>query len=186
LQHVARDTRTRILDTALRLFVSQGVEGVAVTEIEQGAGLSPGSGSFYRHFRSKADVLSAVVMREIDRAEVRRDTAGSGDLALDYTSSLALLDDLRPLIALLVRDGSRLPHLDRIRTVLAEGGTHLDAERLAARMAAGEIPPRDPEAVASVVLCALVGHHLAAQFFGGPVGVDRSRFVDALASLVSS
>ena len=182
---MARDTRTRILDTALRLFVSQGVEGVAVTEIEQGAGLSPGSGSFYRHFRSKADVLAAVVDREVDRAAASRVVTGEGDdLAEDYARSLAELDRLGALLALLLRDGSRLPHRDRIREVLSETGAHLDAERLQARMDAGEIPVRDAEAVAVVVQMALVGHHLARRFFGGPVGVDQDRFVAALASLV--
>lgn len=182
---MARDTRTRILDTALGLFVSQGVEGVAVTEIEQGAGLSPGSGSFYRHFRSKADVLAAVVDREVDRAVASRVVTGEGDdLADDYARSLAELDRLGALLALLLRDGSRLPHRDRIREVLSETGAHLDAERLQARMDAGEIPVRDAEAVAVVVQMALVGHHLARRFFGGPVGVDQDRFVAALASLV--
>jgi AcrR family transcriptional regulator len=184
LHAVARDTRTRILDTALRLFVSQGVEGVAVTEIEQGAGLSPGSGSFYRHFRSKADVLAAVVDREVDRAAASRVVTGEGDLAHDYARSLAELDRLGALLALLLRDGSRLPHRDRIREVLSETGAHLDAQRLQARMDAGEIPVRDAEAVAVVVQMALVGHHLARRFFGGPVGVDQDRFVAALASLV--
>jgi hypothetical protein len=72
-----------------------------------------------------------------------------------------------------------------VRDLLAEQGAHLDAARLQARMDAGEIPARDAEAVASVVLFALVGHHLASRFFGTPVGVDRDRFVAALASLVS-
>lgn len=183
---MARDTRTRILDTALRLFVAHGSEGVAVTAIEEGAGLSPGSGSFYRHFRSKEDVLAAVVDREVDRAAARRVVAGGPDLAADYLASLEALDALRPLVALLVREGTRLPHLDRVRDVLAVQGARLDAEQLAVRMAACEIPARDAEAVASVVLCALVGQHLATQFFGGAVGVDRARFVTALASLVES
>lgn len=181
------DTRTRLLDTALAQFVARGVEGVAVTDLEQGAGLSPGSGSFYRHFRSKDDVLAAVVAREVERAEARRsETSPVGDLTAGYVASLASLDDLRPLIALLVRDGARLPHLDRIQAVLAEGGARLDAARLRERMAADEIPQRDADGVASVVLFALVGHHLAEQFFGRAVGVDRERFAAALASLVES
>jgi len=180
------DTRTRILDTALRLFLAKGSEGVAVTAIEEGAGLSPGSGSFYRHFRSKDDVLAAVVDREVDRAAERRVVPGASDLAGDYLASLSALDDLRPLVGLLIREGARLPHLDRVRDVLAEQGARLDADVLAARMAAGEIPQRDAEGVASVVLFALVGHHLAASFFGGPVGVDRERFARVLASMVES
>ncbi len=182
---MATDTRTRILDTALAAFVARGVDGVAVTDIEQGAGLSPGSGSFYRHFKSKADVLAAVVAREVARAEQRRGgRLTEPDLAARYRSSLASLDEMRPLVALLIREGTRLPHLDRILTVLAEGGARLDAAWLAERMAAGDLPRRDADGVASVVLFALVGHHLAEQFFGHAVGVDRDRFAAALASLV--
>jgi AcrR family transcriptional regulator len=183
---MARDTRERLLDTALTQFASRGVEAVAVTDLEQGAGLSPGSGSFYRHFRSKDDVLAAVVDREVARAVERRSTAPVGGLDAHYAWSLDNLDRMRALIALLVREGARLPHLDRVQTLLAEEGAHLDADDLRARMARGEIPARDADAVASVVLFALVGHHLAERFFGATVGVDRARFAAALASLVST
>jgi AcrR family transcriptional regulator len=181
------DTKTRILDTALAQFVARGIDGVTVTDLEQGAGLSPGSGSFYRHFRSKDDVLAAVVDREIDAALSRRtDQPPTGDLTEHYRWALDNLDRMRALIALLVRDGGRLPHLERVQSVLAEGGSSLDAADLRARMARGEIPERDADAVASVVLFAVVGHHLAERFFGGPVGVDRERFAAALASLVET
>jgi AcrR family transcriptional regulator len=180
---MAGSTRERLLDTALSQFAARGVEAVAVTDLEEGAGLKPGSGSFYRHFRSKDDVLGAVVEREIERAEQRRRTRPADDLVQEYADALAALDALRPLVALLVRDGARLPHLDRIRAVLAEGGVRLDAGRLQERMDAGEVPVRDAEGVAAVVQMALVGHHLAERFFGG-LGVDRDRFVTALADLV--
>ncbi len=184
---MARDTRTRILDAALAHFVSRGVDAVAVTDLEEAAGLSAGSGSFYRHFRSKHDVLAAVVAREIDRAEARRaGTAPAGDLETEYFTALDSLDAMRPLIALLLREGTRLPDVERIHQVLAEGGARIDAEDLRARMAAGEIPDRDADAVATAVMMALVGYHLAEQFFGSPVGVDRARFINALASLVGT
>lgn len=178
-------TRERILDTALRQFATRGVEAVAVTDLESGAGLSPGSGSFYRHFRSKDDVLAAVVDREVSRALERRSEAPV-ELEAHYAWALDNLDRMRALIALLVREGTRLPHLDRVQALLAEEGAHLDAADLAARMARGEIPERDPEAVAAVVLFAIVGHHLAERFFGGAVGVPRDRFAAALASLVQT
>ncbi|MDP9182751.1 MAG: TetR/AcrR family transcriptional regulator [Actinomycetota bacterium] len=182
---MARDTRERILDTALTQFVARGVEAVTVTDLEQGAGLKAGSGSFYRHFRSKADLLSEVVTREVDRATARREAMHQeGGLVDEYTQALDALDAMRPLLALLWRDGTRLPHVDRIRAVLAEGGARLDASRLQERMDAGAVPARDAEGVASVVQMALVGHHLAERFFGGSPGVDRARFVTALADLV--
>jgi AcrR family transcriptional regulator len=182
---VQRDTRTRILDTALELFAARGVEAVTVTELEAGAGLSPGSGSFYRHFRSKEDVLAAVVSREIDRIQARQPPASRTiDLESDYHRALDTFDLMGPLLALLVREGAQLPNVQRIREVLGEGGTRIDAERLRSLMDAGTVPERDAEAIATVAMMALVGFHLADRFFGNPIGVDRDRFVSALAALV--
>lgn len=182
---MAGDTRTRILDAALDQFMARGVDAVAVTDLEKAAGLSAGSGSFYRHFRSKRDVLAAVVAREIDRAQARLAAdMPAADLETDYRHALDSLVAMHALITLLVREGHRLPEVERIREVLAEGGARIDADDLRARMAAGTIPERDAEAVATAVMMSLVGYHLAEQFFGTPVGVDRSRFVKALASLV--
>ena len=183
---MAGTTRERLLDTALAQFAARGSEAVAVTDLEEGAGLKPGSGSFYRHFRSKDDVLAAVVDREVQRAVERRSSSPADGLEAHYAWSLDNLDRMRTLIALLVREGSRLPHLDRVQTLLAEEGAHLDADDLRTRMDRGEIPVRDADAVASDDLFALVGHHLAEQFFGATVGVDRTRFAAALASLVAT
>lgn len=183
---MARDTRTRILDAALSQFVARGVDAVAVTDLEKAAGLSPGSGSFYRHFRSKRDVLVAVVEREIERAEARRSIGPDVDLEAEYSGALDALAAMRPLITLLVREGNTLPDIERIQEVLADGGARIDAEDLRARMKAGAIPERDADAVATAVMMSIVGYHLAEQFFGNPVGVDRDRFVKALASLVGA
>src|SRR5262245_65363759 len=54
-------TRERILDAALDLFIERGVDGTTVSDIERAVGLAAGTGSFYRHFRSKDDVLVASV-----------------------------------------------------------------------------------------------------------------------------
>ena len=73
-------TRERILDVALDLFAEEGFSGTTITEVERRAGLSPGSGSFYRHFPSKEVLLTAAVEREVERlraeiAAVQADTA---------------------------------------------------------------------------------------------------------------
>lgn len=190
-------TRDRILDASLRLFASRGVGGTNVTDIESQSGLSPGSGSFYRHFRSKEDVLEAVVDREIDGVRKRRESAPSlvvapaGDprvtLAVEFTESLEGLDRMRHLIALLGRERERMPDLaPRINEVMVEGGLRWSAERIQSRIDAGQLPRRDVEGLASVVMSALVGFHLANQFFRGvSSSVDRARFVSSLVDLVA-
>jgi AcrR family transcriptional regulator len=188
----APPTRERILDVALKLFAERGFAGTAVTDIEAGAGLSPGSGSFYRHFRSKEDVLDAVVAREIERARADRAVRPSHEASQPLTAeALAerlvegfdLLDRMRPLMAILSRDHGRFPDLVRqIRDLLVEGGIEHAASALSpvSPAAAGA-----PEAVGSVVQAAQIGYYLSAQFFGTPPGgVDREQFARTLAELV--
>jgi len=194
---MSRGTRDRILDASLRQFASRGVDGTNVTDIEAESGLSPGSGSFYRHFRSKEDVLDAVVDREIDQVRKRResgpppDTAPAGDprvtLAVEFTESLEGLERMKHLIALLGRERERMPDLaPRINEVMLEGGLRWSVERIQSRIDAGQIPSRDVEGMASVIMSALVGFHLANQFFRAvPSGVDRAHFVSALVDLVA-
>lgn len=62
------DTRTRILGEAMRLFGELGYTATTISKIEEAAGLSPGSGALYKHFRSKKDILS-VGLRERIRKE---------------------------------------------------------------------------------------------------------------------
>jgi len=68
-------TRERIIDEALRLFAERGYAATSVAEIEAAAGLSPGAGGLYRHFRSKYEVLSAAINEHATRT--RSQVAGS-------------------------------------------------------------------------------------------------------------
>ena len=54
---MAESSRDRILAEALRLFGEQGYAGTSIAQIEKAAGLSPGSGALYRHFKSKDELL---------------------------------------------------------------------------------------------------------------------------------
>ncbi|UJR78236.1 TetR/AcrR family transcriptional regulator [Sandaracinus amylolyticus] len=53
-------TRTRILETAGRLFRERGYAGIGVSDLMKSAGLT--AGGFYSHFESKEALLSAVLM----------------------------------------------------------------------------------------------------------------------------
>ncbi|RKT14032.1 TetR family transcriptional regulator [Paraburkholderia sp. RAU2J] len=54
-----RETRTRLLDAALRLMAEKGMEGVAINEITEAADV--GFGSFYNHFESKEAIYATLV-----------------------------------------------------------------------------------------------------------------------------
>ena len=172
------------MDRALELFARQGVAGTTVVEIEEAAGLSPGSGSFYRHFENKEAVLVAVVDREVARAAATRDERLGALEPLDatYRRTLDELARLQPLIEIAAREGRQRPGLlEPLQRVLAEDGARAESALLAERMARGEIVEADADAMASVAMLALVGHHLAEHFFGAPIGADREQFVLDLA-----
>ena len=184
---MATDTRERIMDRSLELFARQGVAGTTVVEIEEAAGLSAGSGSFYRHFENKEAVLVAVVDREVARAAAAREARiGEPDrLEVAYRRTLDELGRLQPLIEIAAREGQQRPGLlEPLQRVLAEDGARAESALLAERMERGEIVEADADAVASVAMFALVGHHLAEHFFGAPIGADRERFVETLARMV--
>ena len=57
-----RENRMRIVETASELFRERGYDGVGVAELMSAAGLT--HGGFYKHFGSKADLMSEGVDRE--------------------------------------------------------------------------------------------------------------------------
>jgi AcrR family transcriptional regulator len=184
---VSSTTRERILDRSLELFARQGVAATTVVQIESAAGLSPGSGSFYRHFENKDAVLAAVIHREVTRASAERDARVGQPEPLDvtYRRTLDELVRLQPLIEIAAREGRQRPGLlEPLQRVLAEDGARAESALLAERMERGEVAAGDAEAVASVAMFALVGHHLAEHVFGAPIGADRERFVETLSRMV--
>ena len=175
------------MDRSLELFARQGVAGTTVIEIEEAAGLSPGSGSFYRHFANKDEVLTAVIDREVARAAATREARIAEPEPLDdtYRRTLDELARLQPLIEIVAREGRQRPDLlEPLQRVLADDGARAESALLADRMKRGEIAEADADAVATVAMLALVGHHLAEHFFGAPIGADREQFVQTLARMV--
>lgn len=195
LASVSSTTRERILDAALELIQQRGFGGTTVTDIEDLAGLSPGSGSFYRHFGSKEEVFGEVFERELARAQEHRRAFERGPvtgvpqeaLTRRLTQQLDYLTRIRPLITLLAREHGRFPDLTRkIRSALLDEGIAEEADHLARDLPA--LPAdEDPQALLAVVVSALTGYHLSREFFGRPpAGVDPARFTAALAALLAA
>jgi AcrR family transcriptional regulator len=119
---MTRSTRGRIIDESLRLFAERGYAATSVAEIEAAAGLSPGAGGLYRHFKSKYEVLAAALNEHAarTRTQVAENLAWFGDLdgadlecrlAHLCRTGLAKVHEENELTRVFFRDLSQFPEL---------------------------------------------------------------------------
>lgn len=192
---MARGTRERIMDVALELFARQGVAGTPVTAIEAAAGLSAGSGSFYRHFTGKPQLFAQLVDRELERVRKEPDAQVSAApdgmpkeqaLARQLRADLDFLADLGPLVKVLVWERDRSPDIvARLQTTMTDRGIELGIADLLLG-APSHLVAQDPAAAATVMQSAMVGYFLSIEFFGAPpADVDADRFTAMLAALLA-
>jgi len=175
-------TRERILDAALELFIERGVAGTTVSDIERAVGLAAGTGSFYRHFRSKEDVVIPAFRRGVTEREARLEAARVADTAVDdpverdLRDYRALLDAMRqfhPLWVLLFSERAQFPELQEVfvdELGMREWGLDWDQDWL--RM---------------IVLSALTGFNQLAMMDATDFAtVDSEAFVERLAELTET
>ena len=100
-------------------------KATSVAQIEAAAGLAPGSGALYHHFKSKELLLEAGIDRQLDRRNAMRDIrnlfAGLNDLTTEITLLgrylLTVLDDETQLLQVAARTPS--DHSARLRDAYA-------------------------------------------------------------------
>jgi len=189
-------TRDSMLDAGLQLFSERGFDGISVKDIEAAVGLTPGRGSFYRHFKTKEELLETIVHREVERMRGMRDmqqraVSGSlgnrrAELILQYRLSLIGLEQIKTLINLLAREYGRFPELmKQLHELLVDESLELSSGDFAKDIERKILRGKDPEGLATVVQCALVGYHLSRTYFGNdPKQIDSERFITALVDLL--
>lgn len=190
-------TRSLLLDAGLALFSRKGFDGVAVGDLEEAVGLTPGSGSFYRHFADKEALLKAIMEREIEQARQRRSTEQDAlvDTGMDIRVALArqfrlTLQGLREnaeRINLLGRGADHFPQLKReLRKSLVQDALQAVSRAYDARIRAGELIAADPGALAAVVQSALYGYVSAEMAFGRPANPQAAEdaLVDTLVQML--
>ena len=182
-------TRDRLIAAALRLFAERGYAGTSVSEIEDAAGLSGGSGSLYRHFSSKRELLAAGIRSQLEGGPRLEDLLSSPALAAMplrerliavARAGLRRLEHERDLNLLIVRDLARFPDLldlvrvDEVRRV--HGAT---AAWLAAQFPVR--PDTDRAAVAAVLIGSTSHFWLRRDVFGThPADVEEDAYLGAL------
>ncbi len=129
-------SKARIAEAATALISKRGFRETTIGDIEEAAGLTRRAGGFYRHFKSKEEVLVHAIdgMAEEMLATIRLEEIVSlksprAELLVIAQSMLRHAEAHRPLRLLLQREGHKLPLLSRA------------ARRANARLAAIDVVP---------------------------------------------
>jgi AcrR family transcriptional regulator len=180
-------TRERIVDEAMRLFSQHGYAATSIARIEEAAGLTPGAGGLYHHFKSKEAVLAAGIERQLERLgalrRIRQVLGSLGDLRAELTLTaryfLAELDNESELLRILASDVRNRPQ------VLTAAAEELVSSALAdfagwiAEEAERAMPVEEAKAIAVLGLGSLLSSRLLRDVLGVPVQVDDEALVDA-------
>ncbi len=174
-----RSRPDQILDAAMECFGSKGYSATTMPEIELAAGLAPGTGGTYRHFVSKQAILEAAIDRELQEND---DVLAPPPTSLEGAArdGLAQLNRQRNLTRVLFRDLDQFPELmTRVVERLIQDPYRIVAERTAA-----VAPGIDAEAMAAVMVGALVNYKVIETMVGERAGgVDEDRLISAWAHL---
>ena len=81
-----RDTRQRILDVALELFIEQGYDGTSLRQISERLGVT--KAALYYHFASKEDLLLALHMRLHEFGKEALERMDNGPVTLELWAKL--------------------------------------------------------------------------------------------------
>lgn len=168
-------TRDRILTEAMRLFGERGYQATSITQIEAAAGLAPGSGALYHHFKSKEAVLEAGIDRQLDRRRAMHDIrtlfAGLGDLRIELTMLgrylLSVLDEESQLLQIAARTPpEQSPRLNNAYAALIDGLYAEVADWI--KGWAPRVSDPDARAIAAIGVDALLGKRSAQAVFRVP------------------
>ena len=80
----ARENRARIVETAATLFCERGYDGVGVADLMAAAGFT--HGGFYKHFRSKADLMAEAVASAMSKSAADNSGANAAEFVKEYLS----------------------------------------------------------------------------------------------------
>lgn len=186
-------TATRLIDAALGLFVANGVAGTTIVKIEDAAGLAPGSGAFYRHFKSKAELLDAAVADAEATTDWGADKFGFQDMdMLEEARFIAwgtwyVFDRHRDLVLVMTREADRPPRYTHDPGGWPGDGHAFVTNWLDSKVAAGELVISDTKATALVLMNAVVNYWLQRNTESDtPYDVEPDRFLDAWVQLIAA
>lgn len=152
--------RQQLLETALKLFSQQGFERTSIRDICEAAGVA--QGLVYHYFRSKDDLLFAVLEQQSFLPELGRLLAVSPDrpaaqvLPEVAATFYALATQRQQLMQIVVREFRTNPEVAAALQHLIGQAVGSLAGYLDARVAAGELRPHDTQVTARTLFFTVV------------------------------
>ncbi len=185
---MAATGRDRLLAEALKLFAERGYAATSVADIQQAAGLAPGSGALYKHFASKRALLEAAVAHRIEsivtaREEYDAEPPGGVEQAVRRAGQLIRnnLAQSEDLLRVMLRGAEELADLnEKTWKVISDNAYRRFTDELTAANRAGRTHVADPEATAAVAIASLTYSATLRALTGHTPGdVDDDRFFEA-------
>jgi len=180
--------RERIVIEAARLFASQGYAATSVADIQLACGLTAGSGALYKHFRSKRDLLAAVIGTHIT---TMRDGSQSfaAQLPDDLTGALRMTAQAvwagmqcdHQALRVMLRDLDDFPELlENLWSEVRANVYDVFARWLRTQADGGTVHLADPDATAAVLLASLTYYPILNDLIGhAPGDIAADRFAEA-------
>jgi AcrR family transcriptional regulator len=187
-------TRERIVDEAMRLFSEHGYSGTSVAKIEAAAGLTPGAGGLYHHFKSKEALLATGIERQLARLDalrdIRRVLGPLGDLKAELTLTaryiLAELDSESELLRILASEARNRPQLLTAAVDQLISSTFTGFAAWISERAEHPIPDDQAAAIAAFGLGSLFSSRLLRDVLGTPALIDDKTLVDTWVQIMAT
>lgn len=186
--------RERVIREAMCLFGERGYAATTIEQIERASGFSVGSGSIYRHVRSKEALLVAGVETHLKAAAEITGQVEFEDHRCDLSAraravsrvTIRRMDAARDLIRLLLREHDRFPEvLGQVRDQLMTAHHGAVARWLRAQPELEGLSDEDARSRAAAIVAAVSHYWFLRDSFGAtPFGVEESDFLTAVEALV--
>jgi AcrR family transcriptional regulator len=187
-------TRERIVDEGMRLFSQHGYAATSIARIEAAAGLTPGAGGLYHHFKSKEAVLAAGIERQLERLgalrKIRHVLGSLGDLRAELTLTaryvLAELDNESELLRILASDVRNRPQVLTAAADELVSSTFTGFAAWIGERAERPVPADEARAMAVFGLGSLLSSRLLRDVLGIPAQVDDKALVDTWVQIMAA
>ena len=91
LENNKQQKRTSLLDTAFKLFTTQGVSKTSIAEISQKAGIA--KGTFYLYFKDKYDIRNKLVSHEALELHIKEQQINDHSFTITFTEEIIFIAD---------------------------------------------------------------------------------------------